>query len=182
MCFLRNKLRALAYKIRKYKFYYFFKTSNILIGKNLIIRGGLCITEIRGKLLIYDNVIIEAHASEAKLAFGANCILSYGVIISCSHEISMGDDVWIGEYSSLRDSTHSFSVHKTLKENTDRKDSIIIGNNVWIGKNSLILPGARIGNNVIIGANSLVNGVCLDNSVYAGTPAVLKKRLDPADS
>ena len=180
--FVGNKMRAIGYLIRSLRFYYFFKTSNILIGKNLIIRGGLSKTDIRGKILIYDNVIIEAHSSEAKLTIGANCVFSYGVIVSCSHEISIGDDVWIGEYSSLRDSTHTFSVYKTLKETTDRKDSIVIGNNVWIGKNSLILPGTRIGNNVIIGANSLVNGVCLNNSVYAGAPAVLKKRLDSADS
>ena len=49
---------------------------------------------------------------------------------------------------------------------------IKIGDNVFIGMNSLILPGTTIGNNVIIGAGSVVRGKIPDNSIYSGNPAV----------
>lgn len=46
-----------------------------------------------------------------------------------------------------------------------------IGDNVFIGMNSVILMGANIGNNVIIGAGSVVKGNIPDNVVIAGSPA-----------
>lgn len=46
-----------------------------------------------------------------------------------------------------------------------------IGDNVFIGMNSIVLMGAAIGNNVIIGAGSIVNGKIPDNVVAAGNPA-----------
>lgn len=46
----------------------------------------------------------------------------------------------------------------------------VIGNNVFIGAGSVVLPGSRIGNNVIIGAGSTVNGRIPDNSIYVGNP------------
>lgn len=47
----------------------------------------------------------------------------------------------------------------------------VIGNNVFIGQRSIILPGAEIGNNVIIGAGAVVHGRIPDNTVWAGNPA-----------
>lgn len=53
-----------------------------------------------------------------------------------------------------------------------------IGNNVFIGMNSIVLMGSQIGNNVIIGAGSVVSGVIPDNCVVAGNPAKLIRTLD----
>jgi acetyltransferase-like isoleucine patch superfamily enzyme len=47
----------------------------------------------------------------------------------------------------------------------------IIGDNCFIGINSIILAGAKIGNNCIVGAGSVVSGEYPDNSVIAGNPA-----------
>jgi acetyltransferase-like isoleucine patch superfamily enzyme len=49
--------------------------------------------------------------------------------------------------------------------------NIKIGDNVFIGMNSIILPGTNIGHNVIIGAGSVIRGTIPDNSVVAGNPA-----------
>jgi acetyltransferase-like isoleucine patch superfamily enzyme len=48
---------------------------------------------------------------------------------------------------------------------------IEIGNNVYIGINTIILPNVKIGNRCIIGAGSIVSRNIPDNSVYAGVPA-----------
>ena len=48
---------------------------------------------------------------------------------------------------------------------------VIIGNNVFIGADTIILPGVRIGNNVIVGAESVVTKNIPDNYVIAGNPA-----------
>ncbi|NJN50340.1 MAG: hypothetical protein HC798_04355 [Polaribacter sp.] len=53
-----------------------------------------------------------------------------------------------------------------------------IGNHVWIGANSTILPEVSIGDNVIIGANSLVNKDIPSNSVAVGNPCkVIKAKV-----
>ena len=46
-----------------------------------------------------------------------------------------------------------------------------IGNNVFIGAETVILPNVTIGDNVIVGANSTVTHSLSKNSVYAGNPA-----------
>lgn len=49
--------------------------------------------------------------------------------------------------------------------------NIVIGSNVFIGMNTIILPGSTIGDNVIVGAGSVVRGCLKSNSIYAGNPA-----------
>ena len=175
--FIKYKLRAFSYSFRKLTYFPFFKTTKILIGRNLSVRGGKGNHFFGDNLLIYDNVVFESHNPNGQIQFGRNCVLSYGVIISCTNKIVVGNDVWIGEYSAIRDSTHDFSICHSLKDSKDIVVPITIGNNVWIGRNTLIMPGASIGDNVIIGANSLVKGRCEDNCMYAGSPAVLKRTL-----
>ena len=50
-------------------------------------------------------------------------------------------------------------------------DEIIIGNNVFIGADSIILPGVIIGDNCVIGAGSIVTKNLESGYVYAGVPA-----------
>lgn len=54
----------------------------------------------------------------------------------------------------------------------------VIGNNVFIGMNSVILMGTHIGNNVIVGAGSVVSGNIPDNCVVAGNPAKVIRTLE----
>ena len=55
---------------------------------------------------------------------------------------------------------------------------VTIGDNVFIGAESVILPGICIGNNVVIGANSTVTHNVSDNSVVVGSPARVISTLD----
>jgi len=52
---------------------------------------------------------------------------------------------------------------------------VIIGNNVWIGNNVLILKGVSIGDNAIIAAGSVVTKNVPEGSVVAGNPAKMIK-------
>ena len=59
------------------------------------------------------------------------------------------------------------------------KGDTVIGNDVWIGQNAVILPGVRIGDGAIIGANSVVGRDVAPYTIAAGNPAgVLRKRFD----
>lgn len=61
-----------------------------------------------------------------------------------------------------------------------RKGDIVVGNDVWIGRNSVILPGVHIGNGAIIAAQSVVSRDVPPYTVYGGNPArFLKARFSP---
>lgn len=81
--------------------------------------------------------------------------------------ISVGDDVMLS--SNVRILAHDAS---TGKAGAHTKIGIVrIGNNVFIGADSIVLCNTRIGDNVIIGAGSVVTHDVPSNSVYAGNPA-----------
>lgn len=65
--------------------------------------------------------------------------------------------------------THDASTNMHL--GFTKKAPVNIGNYVFIGARSIILPGVNIGNRVIIGAGSVVTKDVPDNCVYAGVPA-----------
>lgn len=59
------------------------------------------------------------------------------------------------------------------------KGDTVIGNDVWIGQNAVILPGVHIGDGAIIGANSIVGSDVDPYTIVAGNPAKpLRKRFD----
>ena len=59
------------------------------------------------------------------------------------------------------------------------KGDTIVGNDVWIGQNAVILPGVHIGDGAIIGANSVVGSDVAPYTIVVGNPAkFLRKRFD----
>ena len=59
------------------------------------------------------------------------------------------------------------------------KGDTVIGNDVWIGQNAVLLPGVTIGDGAIIGANSVVGSDVAPYTIVAGNPAkVIRKRFD----
>ena len=101
--------------------------------------------------------------------------------------IDIGNDVQITRGVTILTHGYDWSVIKGVYgEVLGSSGKVTIGNNVFIGMNSLILKGVKIGNNVIIGAGSIVTRDIPDNCVAVGNPAKVicsldeyrKKRLD----
>lgn len=70
--------------------------------------------------------------------------------------------------------THDYSlstIRRVYGEWIGEGQKTTIGNNVFLGMNSIILMGSTIGDNVIVGAGSVVHGKIPDNVVIAGNPA-----------
>ena len=82
-------------------------------------------------------------------------------------EIEIGDNVTMAPRVHVL--CHDASTKNTL--GYTKIGRVIIGNNVFVGADTVILPGVTIGNNVIIGANSTVTHDIPDNTVAAGSPA-----------
>lgn len=99
-----------------------------------------------------------------------------GVILDPSHcwLIEIGDNVTMAPRVHIL--CHDASTKQFL--NYTKVGRVTIGNNVFIGAESVILPGVTVGNNVIIGANSTVTHDIPDNSVAIGSPAKVISTLD----
>ena len=54
---------------------------------------------------------------------------------------------------------------------------VVIGDDVWIGANAVVLPGVHIGRHVVVAAGAVVTRDVPDGCVVAGVPATIKKRL-----
>ena len=88
--------------------------------------------------------------------------------------ITLGNHVEISNNVSFITHEGAVWVLRGLKKELNDSDKfapIKIGNNVFIGSGSLILPGVTIGENVIIGGHSVVTKDIPSNSVFAGVPA-----------
>ena len=110
------------------------------------------------------------------MKIGTNFNRLNGVILDPSHcwLIEIGDNVTIAPRVHVL--AHDASTKQFL--GYAKIGRVTIGNNVFIGAESVILPGVTIGSNVIIGANSTVTKDIPDNTVVAGTPAKVLCTLD----
>lgn len=93
-------------------------------------------------------------------------ILDYATIYFGNH-ITIGPDV------KLITSSHSIE-----NFNIVNAQSIFIEDNVWLTMNIIVLPGVRIGENSVIGAGSVVANDIPPNSLAAGNPAKVLKKIN----
>ena len=112
-------------------------------------------------------------------------------------KLSIGEGTWIGYYALLdaqaapiiigrwcdiSSGVHLYT-HSTHLRCTERGGKVVgaveIGDHVFIGANSVVLPGTKIGHHSVVGALSVVKGDFPPNSLIVGAPAVMKARLGP---
>ena len=87
--------------------------------------------------------------------------------------VSIGNNVTL---TGVRILAHDASTQIPL--GVSKVGRVIIGDNVFVGQGSIILPNTHIGNRVIIGAGSVVSKDIPDNSVAAGSPARVIESYD----
>lgn len=100
-------------------------------------------------------------------------------LIECQIDYGHGYLLEIGNNCTITHATiltHDGSTKMHL--GYSRVGRVKIGDDVFIGQNSVILPGVEIGSNVIVGSGSVVIGNIPDNSVVMGNPARIISTLD----
>jgi acetyltransferase-like isoleucine patch superfamily enzyme len=135
-----------------------------------------------GQLIIGDNFSLNSKplpvyitvGKKGKMIIGNNVFLNYGVNIGCELKITMGNNVIIGDLSTIIDSNY----HQVDCQNDVKIEEVFIGNNVWISRMCNILPGVKIGDNSVIGAGSVITKDVPNNVLVAGVPAKIIKQLE----
>ena len=113
--------------------------------------------------------------SRDKLIIGKFCQIAAGVefmMNDANHQMSA---VSTFPFYTLE----GWNMESPKTEDMPYKGDTVIGNDVWIGKNAVILPGVHIGDGAIIGANSVVGSEVEPYTIVVGNPAKpIRKRFD----
>jgi len=114
----------------------------------------------------------NVYLSDSKgIKIGKSCRINENVFLQ--GDVEIGDYCMLAPSVAIYSTTHRYENVDTpmlLQGDADRR-KVIIGDDVWIGRNSVVLPGVVIGNGAIIGANSVVNRDVPSFMVYGGVPA-----------
>jgi acetyltransferase-like isoleucine patch superfamily enzyme len=142
----------------------------ISIGPNAM----LCSRSIQNGLGVNHPVVIRAMKPGAILTIGSEARMS-GVSICAATKITIGDRCVVGSNTVIVDTDwHSMDPLIRFSPN-DFDDAIskpvIIGDNVFIGNDSIILKGVTVGDAAVIGSNSVVTKDVPAGVIVAGNPA-----------
>ena len=163
-------------------FWYGLKGLNV--KHNVYILKGAKILRFLENITLSKNVIVKSEAqicscnSEAKIFIGENTTIGNYTFIYASREIKIGNDCMISPFVYIVDSNHGTSLKINMNLQPNKTNPIKIGNNVWIGSHSVILPGVKIADGAIIAAGSVINKDIPSNTIFGGVPAKLIKKRE----
>jgi len=121
----------------------------------------------------YGGLKVIEFGEGATLRIGAYCSLAAGVQIMLGGE-HRSDWVTTYPFSALDQRFASISGHPRTK------GDVVIGNDVWIGHEALILSGVKVGDGAVIGARSVVTRDVPPYAIVAGNPAAtIRFRFSP---
>lgn len=117
------------------------------------------------------------------ISIGENTFVNTNCMFLDNNKIIIGKNGLIAPYVQIYTATHPINAWERIiqSENGTRyltsTKPVTIGDNVWIGGNTVIFPGVTIGNNVTIGAGSVVTKDIPDNILAYGNPCEIKRQL-----
>ena len=154
---------------------YAFRGSCINIGNGTSLYSSFS----SNMLGLYQRCIIVARYG-GSIEIGEHCGIS-GSTIYAYQQIKIGNYTRVGANCKIIDNDfHPLDLeyrHKGMNMDYTKRAPISIGDDCFIGMNSIILKGTTLGNNVIVGAGSVVHGSFPDNCIVAGNPAKIIKRI-----
>ncbi len=149
---------------------------SISFGEGSVVSTDAFLYEVKGTFGKRTQIGSYALLRRLNITAGENCSFnSYCVVHGL---VKMGNNVRIAPGAKIFGENHTFSdLTKPICHQPNSQKGITIGNDVWIGANSVICDGVTIGDGVVIGAGAVVTKNVKAYSVVGGNPArVLKDR------
>jgi len=129
------------------------------LGRKSVVESYCCINNAVGDVTIGDYTRIGIHCT----VIGPVCI---------------GDHVNLAQGITVTALNHNYAdSSRKIDEQGISTKPVVIGDDVWIGANAVILPGVTIGRHVVVAAGAVVTKDIPDYSLVAGIPAKVIKEL-----
>ncbi len=140
--------------------------------------------KIRKKLgKVGDNLCILSKNIQIdypeKIEIGNDCKINVGVTINARGGVIIGNGVTLSSGSKLITSGYDLNLWKETNKRVHQNSAIVIGDNVWICTNAIVLPGVKItGNHVVVAGGAVVTkDIEEDNVIVGGIPATIIKKF-----
>ena len=130
-----------------------------VLGRRSVVESFSCINNAVGDVVIGDYTRIGLHNTIiGPVSIGSHVNLAQGIIVTALN--------------------HNFAdTARRIDEQGISTRPVVIGDDVWVGANAVILPGVTIGRHAVVAAGAVVTKDVPDNTVVAGVPAKEVKRL-----
>ena len=129
------------------------------LGRKSVIESYCCINNAVGDVTIGDHTRIGIHCTViGPVCIGNNVNLAQGITVTALNH-------------NYEDRT------RKIDEQGISTKPVVIGDDVWIGANAVILPGVTIGHHVVVAAGAVVTKDVPPHSLVAGVPAKLIKQI-----
>ena len=133
---------------------------------------GRRIAQVGENTKLHPTVILR---EPERIFIGKNCLINHNNVFQagkCTGKIVIGDFVQTGANVMMFAFNHGTEFNNQPMINQDYFDAdILIGDDVWIGAGSVILPGVTIGRGAVIASNAVVNKDVKEFSIVGGVPA-----------
>jgi len=158
------------------------RPKGLKLGEKVFIDPSACIqpstrgTRIRigAHTQIYSFVTIRAVGGSGDIILGEHCYINPGCVLYSGNGLHMGNYVLLAAGVLIMPTNHAFErrgIPIRKQGFAPSKGGVKIGNDVWIGANTVVLDGAVIEDGAIIGAGSVVLGNIPAFEIWAGVPA-----------
>lgn len=134
------------------------------LGKDCTFRGGRTTTYLEVR---YGGMIV----------IGSRTFINGGVEIQSARSVKIGDGCLIGDEVVIQDT----AFHEVDEGQHPKVAPVVVGNNVWIARRAIILPGVTIGDHAVVGACAIVTRDVAPRTVVAGNPARVIRNVEARD-
>lgn len=139
-------------------------------------------TVIGARTMIDAFVKIKPVGGSGDVIIGEDCAINSGTVIYSGNGVTIGNAVLIAANCTLAATNHEFGdPDRRIRDQgfQPSRGGIVIGDDVWLGANVVLLDGVRIGRGAVIAAGSVVRGEIEPYAIYAGSPAVRRGSRQP---
>lgn len=125
--------------------------------------GDRCVLEAEVFLKVVDDAAV--------LIVGSDSFVGRGTEFDVLQSVTVGRHTLIAPGCFITDHGHRFGAESRIDSQGCSALPVVIGSDVWIGTQSIILQGARVGDGAVIGAHSVVKGEIPAMAIAVGAPA-----------
>lgn len=103
--------------------------------------------------------------------------MNFNCVILDIAEVTVGARTLFGPGCQLITVGHPVQDHQMRAEGWERAQPISIGDDCWFGAGAMVMPGVTVGDRCVVAAGSVVTRDVPSDSLVAGVPAEVKRRL-----